>query len=71
MADRPDELWLADITYASTWEGWLQVSSILTDGRQGRAPIYEDPTAYRKPAEYRETGRIHAGIFDASGRRRL
>jgi transposase InsO family protein len=29
VADRPDELWLADITYASTWEGWLYVSFIL------------------------------------------
>lgn len=28
-ADRPDALWLADITYASTWEGWLYVSFIL------------------------------------------
>jgi transposase InsO family protein len=29
VADRPNELWLADITYASTWEGWLYVSFIL------------------------------------------
>ena len=29
VADRPDELWLADITYASTWEGWLYVWFIL------------------------------------------
>jgi putative transposase len=28
-AERPNELWLADITYASTWEGWLYVSFIL------------------------------------------
>jgi putative transposase len=27
-AERPNELWLADITYASTWEGWLYVSFI-------------------------------------------
>ena len=27
-AGRPNELWLADITYASTWEGWLYVSFI-------------------------------------------
>ncbi len=24
-ATRPNELWLADITYCSTWEGWLYV----------------------------------------------
>jgi len=29
VADRPNELWLADITYASTWEGWLYVSFVL------------------------------------------
>jgi transposase InsO family protein len=29
VADRPHELWLADITYASTWEGWLYVSFVL------------------------------------------
>lgn len=29
VADRPDELWLADITYASTWEGWLYIAFIL------------------------------------------
>jgi putative transposase len=28
-AQRPNELWLADITYASSWEGWLYVSFIL------------------------------------------
>lgn len=28
-AQRPNQLWLADITYASTWEGWLYVSFIL------------------------------------------
>jgi putative transposase len=29
VASRPNELWLADITYASTWEGWLYVAFIL------------------------------------------
>jgi putative transposase len=29
VASRPNQLWLADITYASTWEGWLYVSFIL------------------------------------------
>lgn len=28
VAGRPNELWLADITYCSTWEGWLYVSFI-------------------------------------------
>lgn len=27
-ADAPNRLWLADITYCSTWEGWLYVSFI-------------------------------------------
>ena len=28
-AQAPNQLWLADITYCSTWEGWLYVSFIL------------------------------------------
>jgi transposase InsO family protein len=28
-AERPNELWLADITYASTWDGWLYIAFIL------------------------------------------
>jgi transposase InsO family protein len=28
-ATRPNELWLADITYVSTWEGWSYVAFIL------------------------------------------
>jgi putative transposase len=28
VAERPNQLWLADITYCSTWEGWLYVSFI-------------------------------------------
>jgi putative transposase len=29
VAERPNELWLSDITYASTWGGWLYVAFIL------------------------------------------
>lgn len=29
VADRPNQLWLADITYVSTWQGWLYVAFIL------------------------------------------
>ena len=29
VASRPNELWLADITYASMWDGWLHVAFIL------------------------------------------
>jgi transposase InsO family protein len=28
-AQRPDELWVTDITYVSTWEGWLYVALVL------------------------------------------
>ena len=28
-ASAPNELWLADITYCSTWQGWLYVAFIL------------------------------------------
>src|SRR5205807_10384340 len=29
VADRPDQVWLADITYISTSEGWLYLAVIL------------------------------------------
>lgn len=29
VAHRPNRLWLADITYVSTWQGWLYVAFIL------------------------------------------
>lgn len=29
LASRPNQLWVADLTYASTWEGWLYVAFIL------------------------------------------
>jgi len=29
QAERPNELWLADLTYCSTWEGWLYVAFVL------------------------------------------
>ena len=29
VAELPDQLWVADLTYASTWQGWLYVSFIL------------------------------------------
>ncbi len=28
-ADRPDQRWLADITYIPTWEGWLYLAAIM------------------------------------------
>ncbi|MEW6360482.1 MAG: IS3 family transposase [Planctomycetota bacterium] len=28
-AERPDQLWLADITYISTWEGWLFLAAVV------------------------------------------
>jgi putative transposase len=29
VADRPNQLWVADITYCSTWQGWLYVAFVL------------------------------------------
>jgi putative transposase len=29
VAQQPDQKWLADITYISTWEGWLYLATIL------------------------------------------
>ncbi len=27
-ADRPNQLWVSDFTYVSTWQGWLYVASL-------------------------------------------
>ena len=29
QAERPDQLWVADFTYVSTWEGWIYVTFII------------------------------------------
>ncbi|XRI72603.1 IS3 family transposase [Acidithiobacillus montserratensis] len=29
QAERPDQLWVADFTYVSTWEGWVYVAFII------------------------------------------
>jgi putative transposase len=29
IAERPNQLWVADITYVSTWEGWMYVAFVL------------------------------------------
>lgn len=28
-ADRPNQLWVSDFTYVSTWQGWLYVAFIV------------------------------------------
>lgn len=28
-AQRPNQLWVSDFTYASTWQGWLYVASVI------------------------------------------
>jgi transposase InsO family protein len=29
QADRPNQLWVSDFTYVSTWQGWLYVAFIV------------------------------------------
>jgi transposase InsO family protein len=29
IADRPDQLWVSDFTYVSTWQGWLYVAFVV------------------------------------------
>ena len=29
QAERPDQIWVADFTYVSTWEGWIYVAFII------------------------------------------
>lgn len=28
-ADRPNQLWVSDFTYVSTWQGWLNVAFVI------------------------------------------
>jgi len=28
-AERPDQLWVSDLTYVSTWQGWLYVAFVI------------------------------------------
>jgi len=28
-ADRPNQLWVSDFTYVSTWQGWLFVAFVI------------------------------------------
>lgn len=56
-ATRPNELWLAGITYASTWEGWLYVAFVLTStaapSSAGRSPATSAPTSSSTPWRWR------------------
>jgi transposase InsO family protein len=29
VADRPNQLWVSDFTYVSTWQGWLYVAFVI------------------------------------------
>ena len=29
MAERPNQLWVSDFTYVSTWQGWLYVAFVI------------------------------------------
>jgi putative transposase len=29
LADRPNQLWVSDFTYVSTWQGWVYVASVI------------------------------------------
>ena len=42
-ADAPDELWVADITYVSTWSGFLYLAVVLDWKRHLR---FESPAAF-------------------------
>ena len=28
-AERPNQLWVSDLTYVSTWQGWLYVAFVI------------------------------------------
>ncbi|CAB5673665.1 Integrase core domain [Delftia tsuruhatensis] len=28
-AERPNQLWVSDFTYVSTWQGWVYVASVV------------------------------------------
>ena len=38
-ADRPNQLWVSDFTYVSTWQGWLYVAFVIDVEPVARADI--------------------------------
>src|SRR4051812_3492349 len=63
---RPNQLWVADITYASTWEGWLYVAlrhGCPQSARRGLAGRH--PPAHRSRAR-----RVGDGVVPTRCRRR-
>jgi putative transposase len=50
VAERPNQLWLADITYVSTWQGWLYVAfhprrALAADCQAGSSPTTSAQTS--------------------------
>ncbi len=35
LASAPDRLWVADLTYLRTWEGWLYLVAVKTSSAAG------------------------------------
>jgi len=61
VAEPPDELWVTDITYVSTWEGWLYMAFVLD--------IYSRVIAGRQIATYLRTELVLDAIEMAIWRR--
>ncbi len=45
-ADRPDRLWLADITYVRTWSGFAYVALVIDAYSHGSSSVGECRTVY-------------------------
>ena len=68
VADRPDQVWLADITYIPTGEGWLYLAVILdlfTRKVVGWAMREQDHLVYRNAAAQRTSRRLPLQIARA------
>jgi putative transposase len=59
--NRPNEVWLADITYVDTWEGWLYLALIMD--------LYARPIVGWSMADHLEATLVEQALLMALGRR--
>jgi putative transposase len=60
-ASRPNEIWLADITYVDTWEGWLYLALTMD--------LYARPIVGWSMADHLEATLVEQALLMALGRR--
>lgn len=64
-APAPDVVWVADITYVWTWEGWLDLATVLdVCSRRVVGWAHAGGAGLRRAADGRRHPRWHGGGYD-------